>query len=285
MKISPRYDAAPPVVLECDTEMLRTAAVRQRRRVSALLADLDAAQWATPSRCDGWSVRDVAAHLIDTDRFWAMSIDAGLAGDPTRILDGFDPVATPKDLLAAFGEATGAEVAARHDETGGRLCDVIASLDGADWAASAESPAGHVPVSAVVHHALWDSWVHERDIRIPLGMDLVEEPDEVIACLAYCAGLAPTLALLAEPGRVGSLVLEATDPRARIVVDAGEQVRVRFGEVAPANADPVVVGGSAAQMLECLSMRAPFSGDLAATDSWLVVGLADQFESGTTASF
>lgn len=35
----------------------------ERRRVADLLDGLDDAQWATPSLCDGWTVRDVAAHL------------------------------------------------------------------------------------------------------------------------------------------------------------------------------------------------------------------------------
>lgn len=35
----------------------------ERRRVADLLDGLDDAQWATPSLCAGWTVRDVAAHL------------------------------------------------------------------------------------------------------------------------------------------------------------------------------------------------------------------------------
>lgn len=35
-----------------------------RRRAVALFEGLDAAQWAAPSLCAGWTVRDVAAHLV-----------------------------------------------------------------------------------------------------------------------------------------------------------------------------------------------------------------------------
>jgi uncharacterized protein (TIGR03083 family) len=36
---------------------------RRRRSVVELLSDLAPAEWDTPSLCDGWRVRDVAAHL------------------------------------------------------------------------------------------------------------------------------------------------------------------------------------------------------------------------------
>lgn len=41
----------------------------ERRRVADLLDSLDEAQWAVPSLCDGWTVRDVAAHLTAGWRF------------------------------------------------------------------------------------------------------------------------------------------------------------------------------------------------------------------------
>ena len=43
------------------------------------LADLDAARWEEPSSCDGWTVHDVAAHLVDTARTTRLGFAAGLA--------------------------------------------------------------------------------------------------------------------------------------------------------------------------------------------------------------
>jgi len=37
---------------------------RQRRAVADLLGSLDESQWATPSLCDAWTVKEVAAHLV-----------------------------------------------------------------------------------------------------------------------------------------------------------------------------------------------------------------------------
>ena len=38
----------------------------QRRLVADLLASLSDDEWRQPSLCDGWTVKDVAAHLLDT---------------------------------------------------------------------------------------------------------------------------------------------------------------------------------------------------------------------------
>ena len=67
----------------------------------AALADLTDAEWAAPSRCDGWSVQDVVAHLAGVNGFWALSITKGREGEPTRYLTRFDPVDTPAQMVEA----------------------------------------------------------------------------------------------------------------------------------------------------------------------------------------
>jgi hypothetical protein len=46
-----------------DEEVFALTAV-ERRRAADLFAGLSGAQWATPSLCAEWTVRDVAGHLI-----------------------------------------------------------------------------------------------------------------------------------------------------------------------------------------------------------------------------
>lgn len=43
------------------------------------LAQLDAEQWGQPSLCAGWTVQDVAAHLVDTARTTRLGFVVGLA--------------------------------------------------------------------------------------------------------------------------------------------------------------------------------------------------------------
>ena len=95
MLLNPHYGADPVLVLEGDPTAILAPTVRQRRRLAATVAGFTEAEWSHPSRCDGWSSRDVIVHLDGTNFFWTQSIAAGLRGDPTRYLATFDPVASP----------------------------------------------------------------------------------------------------------------------------------------------------------------------------------------------
>lgn len=50
----------------------------ERAALTDDLALLDAGQWDAPSLCEGWTVRDVAAHLVDTARTTRIGFVAGL---------------------------------------------------------------------------------------------------------------------------------------------------------------------------------------------------------------
>ncbi len=156
------------------------------------------------------------------------------------------------------------------------LCDDIESLDGDDWLAIGESPAGHVTMSTLAHHALWDCWVHERDVLIPLGQVPEEHPEEIIASLRYAAALAPMFSLQAGHERAGALAVDVSAPDARFVVTVDEQVRVTDGDP-PSGA--LVLTGDAVDVLEALSVRAPWRQPIPDDDAWLVAGLAEVFES------
>ena len=100
MRLNPRYEGPPVLVFDPAVDP-SVPLFRQRRRMADTLATFDDAQWAAPSRCVGWSSRDVISHLITTNAFWAASIAAGRAGQPTQFLPGFDPAVTPAQLVAA----------------------------------------------------------------------------------------------------------------------------------------------------------------------------------------
>lgn len=51
----------------------------ERAALIEQLARLDDEQWATPSLCDGWTVHDVVAHLVDTARTTRLGFIVGLA--------------------------------------------------------------------------------------------------------------------------------------------------------------------------------------------------------------
>lgn len=275
MQITPAYHRRL-IAIE-NASAVGTAMVRQRRRLLELLESFSDDQWATPSRCKEWRVQDVAAHLVSADGFWHASIRGGLTGAPTRFLErDFDPKATPAALVDATRGQTPAETLEELRHATGALCEVVEGLDDASWQTIAESPTGHVRIIEVVYHALWDAWVHERDVLLPIGLSPVEEPDEVAAALRYAAALGPTFVVMSGADVQGALVIEATHPEARVVieVDAG-CVRVHDGTAPP---DALVLRGDAVVLTEMLTMRRPFDLDVPADQLWLVRGMAEVFE-------
>ena len=276
MQLIPRYGTDPVIVLDGDPSAIAAPAIRQRRRLADLLAGFDSDQWANPSRCAGWSSRDVILHLDSTNTFWSFSIAQGQRGEPTTFLATFDPVASPAQMVSEAGGMSNAEVLERFTASTDALTGLLESLDGDGWATLAEAPPGHISVSALVHHALWDSWIHERDIVLPLGLAPVEEPDEVAASLRYVAALSPAFALNAGIDERGTMEVEVTDPHVSLVVDVGDRVTVRDGNDADVD---LRFTGPAVDLLEALSFRRPLDQPVPAGAAWMLRGLADIFDS------
>jgi uncharacterized protein (TIGR03083 family) len=275
MLLTPRYDEPSFFRLDMPLGDPAVPLLRQRRRLASVLDQLDDEQWAVASRCEGWSVQDVTAHLVSTNQFWAFSIGAALGGEPTRFLTAFDPVTSPVALVGAARSQSSAEVLDRFVETNEAIAGAIAELDDDGWSTLGEAPPGHVPLRAVAMHALWDSWTHERDIVLPLGLDPVEEPDEIIGCLGYGAALSPAFAVARGSTRQGAIAVEATDPGVRFVVDVGESVVVHAGD---APADALRLTGPAVELTEALSFRVPLPCSVADDHQWLLDGLAEVFD-------
>ncbi|MET0904181.1 MAG: maleylpyruvate isomerase N-terminal domain-containing protein [Acidimicrobiales bacterium] len=274
MLLTPRYDAPPIIAVEPRLAGPHPV-VQQRRRLEALLDGLRDDEWRQPSRCDAWSVQDVITHLVSTNRFWALSITQALAGEPTRFLASFDPVASPAQLVDTTRGTPPADTLAAFRASNAEMLDAIEALDDNGWDSVGEAPPGHVPVWLVADHALWDCWVHERDIVLPLGRPPVEDAHEIITCLRYAAGLGQAFEVSSGGGIGGTAVLEVTDPDARIVVSAtAEQVRVHDGD-APAGAHEARL--AAVPALEMLSRREagePVPDAIA----WLAAGVAVVFD-------
>src|ERR1039457_3430726 len=86
MRITPRYEGAAVINVDAVVRSPSAALVRQRARLAKALCGLSTEEWHTPSRCGGWTVQDVVEHLVGVNRFWSLSIQAGLRGEPTRLL-------------------------------------------------------------------------------------------------------------------------------------------------------------------------------------------------------
>jgi uncharacterized protein (TIGR03083 family) len=280
MRLSPRYDGAVILSIDGTADDQLLPVTRQRRRLETLLEDRSDEEWRSPSRCEGWTVQDVVAHLVSVNVFWVASVLAGVAGNPTRLLATFDPATHPALLVEASRSLSPHEVLDQFVTSNDGFLGALATLDEAGWSTPAETPLGHVPMRLLAHHALWDSWVHERDIVIPLGLAPAEEPDEVESCLQYAAAIGPALRTLESEPFAGEFGLLAQDPSMRFTLEVGSSVAVRHG-VPPAHVP--CLRGAAVELVEALSIRGPLPADT--PDEWraLVNVLATVFDNAREA--
>src|SRR4051812_48136729 len=123
------------------------------------LERLDAAQWETPSLCAGWSVHDVAAHLVDTARTTRTGFVVSLA----RARFDFDRH-NARGVARARGVSPG-ETLARLRQVASRTSTPPAPLD----------------------TRLVEQVVHGEDIRRPLGLTHVYAPQAVVRSLRLLA--------------------------------------------------------------------------------------------------
>lgn len=114
-----------------------------------VLAPLDAEGWRTPSLCEGWTVREVVAHLTLPARRSTPSVLAGLA-------------------LSGFRWHVFADKAARRD---GRLSTDALLSDLRSTRLSAWRPPGGAADSALVH-----ALVHALDVTVPLSSRRRRDP-------------------------------------------------------------------------------------------------------------
>jgi uncharacterized protein (TIGR03083 family) len=274
VEVSPRYDGVPVIQMDGFLGDPVPPSLRQRNRFAETLYGLTEAQWSAPSRCQDWSVQDVVAHLAIVNRYWAYSISAGLEGNPTRLLEGFDPVATPEAMVDALRSSTPDETLARFIESHASLTAAVEGLDERSLSLLAEAPPGHLSIRLVILHALWDSWIHERDVVLPLGLPAVEEADEIAGSLAYVAALGPAFDANSGSTRTGALEVRGTDPATRVLVQVGRNVIISDGSNPSGT---VSLSHNSVELLEALSFRVPLTAEIADGDRWLLGSLGTVF--------
>jgi len=146
----------------------------ERADLLAFLRELAASDWAAASPAPGWSVKDVALHLLDGD---LSRLSRGRDGDPTGVL--------PKGAdSAAFARMLGVRnqrwIEATRHLSGRVIADALAHSTAQleDWTAGVDlrSPsfvswASDDPVPAWLDLAreLAETWVHHQQIRAAVG--------------------------------------------------------------------------------------------------------------------
>ena len=143
-------------------------------RFEDLIRGLDEHQLAADTRCEGWAVADVAAHVIGT----MADVTSGRLDDLT------DPGHTTRQVEERRGRSA-AELADELAGVSKVAADMLTIFDDDAWAGPA--PGGYDGSLGDGVEALWyDTFVHAQDIRTALGLPL-ERTDGLKAAVSHIA--------------------------------------------------------------------------------------------------
>jgi uncharacterized protein (TIGR03083 family) len=139
----------------------------------ALLRSLEPHEWAAPTVAGAWTVKDVAAHLLDTAmRRLSLQRDGHVREGP------FDPNAANQEWIAAMQRISPGMLVELLELWGRENAAFLASLDpfgraqwGVSWAGEAES-ANWFDVA----RELTERWHHQQQIRDAAGRAPLHEP-------------------------------------------------------------------------------------------------------------
>ncbi|ORB87152.1 DinB family protein [Mycobacterium kansasii] len=150
----------------------------ERAELTKFLATLTPQQWATPSLCDGWSVKDVVAHMFSYEELNALG------------------------LLKRFVKGR----VVRANEVGVRELSALTPPELLEFAGRHLQPRGLTAgFGGMV--ALVDGMIHHQDIRRPLGLPRAIAPGRLVRVLQ----LVPKNPRLGARPRIKGLRLRATD--------------------------------------------------------------------------
>jgi uncharacterized protein (TIGR03083 family) len=237
----------------------------ERAALVALLSSLDEERWRAPTVCPGWSVRDVALHLLGDD-----------IGLLARRRDGFAPVGAPAawgELVAWLDRMNQTWVEAARRISPRLLCELLAFTGEATWQYLAGldplAPEGHVswvgpdpvPNWLDVAREYTERWTHQQQIRDAVGVPGLREPAFMAPVLATfvhalprafagVSGPAGTTVEVAVGGQGGGCWVltwtpngwrlaagTAADPVARVALDAETAWRLWTKGIGPAAAE------------------------------------------------
>lgn len=152
----------------------------ERRALAGDLAGLSDEQWATPSLCTEWTVRDVLAHMTATAKITPPAFFGKLAGS------GF-----------SLTKLQGKDIAR---ERGGSPADTLAGFEAV--ISSVKHPPG--PLDTWLGEAV----LHAQDIRSPLGIKHDYPVEALVKVADFYKG---SNLIIGAKKRVEGLALRATD--------------------------------------------------------------------------
>lgn len=153
----------------------------------ALGADLAADEWGVQSLCPDWDVKGVMTHLGGIE-------DLLLGWHPTTD-DEPPPFQKAAEFARKVADMTGPELATTIRPILRRRRDELADMGDDQWAQQCMTPIGPATYGRFMEVRVFDFWVHQRDMTMPLGRATDDTGpaasialDEVHQSLGYIVG-------------------------------------------------------------------------------------------------
>ncbi|MGI8664040.1 MAG: maleylpyruvate isomerase family mycothiol-dependent enzyme [Acidimicrobiales bacterium] len=170
-----------------DLASLRSDLESSFAAVEALCESLQPGEWGAQSLCPDWTMRDVVSHLAQIEAVLAGWLPASAEGPPPFARAGEFAQATAGLDHAGFAEAVHAQFDVRRAD--------LAALEPSDVERPSWTPLGPATYGRFLGVRVFDFWVHERDISVPLGRASDDSGpraeravDEVAGSLGYIVG-------------------------------------------------------------------------------------------------
>lgn len=165
-----------------DRDLIVDALAQVWTATAELCRPLDETAWDTPTRLDGWTVRDNIAHLVGTESMLLGRPDPGVEVPDSPHLRN-DIGRFNEVWVEAFRGRPGAEVLAAFEEVTAERLAALQRMGPERFAEEAWTPAGKATYGRFMQIRLFDCWMHDLDVRAALGVQ------------GYVGGAASTVAL------------------------------------------------------------------------------------------
>lgn len=194
-------------------EFVDVLAVHHRRLVSTWQG-FAPAQWEHPSRNAAWTVHHTVRHVADgTER-----VAGVINGHPVGLERDFDPRSTPAAWLDASNSEVPSATIERFDAASASLRTGIGDRARSGDSTHDRTVYGTAHWTVNVAHLLWDSWLHERDVLLPLGRPAPcsEEEERLVGLYALLMALVPSMrfgrptSVTVQLGGIGVRTIEAS---------------------------------------------------------------------------
>jgi len=157
-----------------DIDPAVVALIEQQAELSDVLAGLGDTDWELPSRCDGWSVRDVVLHLAQTNELAIGSLDGSFAAVAGRFGGGGRQDSTIDDAVADMVDRErGASSSAIHERWESGVAALQRAFESCDLSRRVPWATGELSARTLATTRLAETWIHTGDVADAVGVVLL----------------------------------------------------------------------------------------------------------------